>query len=181
MRLNEGMSAVPPPPPDAGSAPSRPTWLPWAIVAGAAAVILLAGLVAFAVAQSGGTPTSVEEVSERAVEAAEDLDVGAGIDLLCDPPAEQSRRLLDTLIAGAQEETGSDHPEVAIDIVEVSGEASGEFIARITSPEEAFEGEEQQVTIAVGERDGRSCIEEFRFSVPGEDPVVIDKDGIGEP
>lgn len=179
--LNGPMSAVPPPPPPPGPSSTRPSWLPWAIVGGAAALVLIAGLIAFAVAASGGTPTSVDEVADRAVSAAEDLDVSAGIDLLCDPPAAESRELLDALIADAQDRTGSDTPEVTIDVHDVDGDASGSFTAVITSAEDEFSGVEREVIVFVEDRDGRSCIAEFHFPMPGGDVVVIDKDGIDEP
>lgn len=173
------MTAAPPPPPPDRNQSRR--WVPWAVVAGVAVVVLTGGGIALALTLSGGSPGSVEDVADRAVDAAQELDVSAGVDLLCDPPANESRELLDALIADAQERTGEDDPDVTIDVSDVDDGAAGRFTATISSADAEFAGVIREVHVVVADRDGRSCIERFEFPMPGQDPVIVDKDGISEP
>lgn len=128
------------------------------IVAGAvAAVLLLAGGVT-ALVVSGGDPTSVQDVADAAVDAAEDLDVDDGIALLCEAPSKKDRADLEALIAAAQDEADTKDPDVDYAISNVKGEEKGSFDVKITSDEDAFKDDEIAVTVLVDSQDGRSCI-----------------------
>ena len=131
-------------------------------------LVLAIGGAVFAFSGSAD-PTSVQEVADQAVEAAEDLDVGAGIDLLCTAPTRQQREELEDLIAEGREETGSDEPEIDYEISEVEGGASGTFRVRATSDETALQGKELDAVVRVEERDGRSCIAGLDDETVGED------------
>ncbi|KRB73842.1 hypothetical protein ASE01_17655 [Nocardioides sp. Root190] len=132
------------------------------IVAGAlAAVLLLAGGVTTLVLASAGDPTTVAGVAEAAVEAAEDLDVEAGVDLLCEAPPAEDRRDLERLIEAAQEEADTEDPDVDYEISNIVGDSAGTFDVRATSDEDGLSGEELSATVQVEERDGRSCISSY--------------------
>lgn len=147
--------AVPPPPPGP-PAPRSGSRLGW-YVAGAALVLVVAiGGAVFAF--TGGDATSVQEVADQAVEAAEDLDIDAGIDLLCTAPSEQQRQELESLIAEGREETGDDDPDIDYEISEVEGDEEGSFRVTATSDDPALEGKELDAVVIVDEVDGRSCI-----------------------
>ncbi|MDN5744790.1 MAG: hypothetical protein L0H31_06665 [Nocardioidaceae bacterium] len=136
----------------------KKTQLGW-IVAGAIVIVLaLAGGVTALVLSGGGDPTSVQQVADKAVDAAEDLDVDAGIDLLCEAPSSDDRSGLNEMIKGAQDESGTDDPDVDYEISHVEGDAEGSFDVHVTSTEDEFEGKELNFRVIV-ERDGdRSCI-----------------------
>ena len=72
------------------------------IVAGVLALLVVSGGVTALVLTSGGDPTSVQEVADAAIDAAEDLDVDEGVDLLCDAPSEDERDQLEDLIEEEQ-------------------------------------------------------------------------------
>ena len=128
------------------------------IVGSVVAVLLLAAGATTVVLASGGDPTTVEEVADAAVEAAEDLDIDAGVDLLCDTPSKSDREELEELIETARDETGTDDPDVDYDVSNFKGEEEGSFEVRITSSEPDFEDEEIALQVNV-EKDGdRSCI-----------------------
>jgi len=136
----------------------RSNSLGW-IIAGAIVIVLaLAGGVTAIVLASGGDPTSVQEVADKAVDAAEDLDVDAGIDLLCDAPSKEDREGLESLIDEAQDDADTDDPDVDYEVSHVKGDAEGSFEVRITSSEKDLAGKELAFRVVV-EKDGdRSCI-----------------------
>lgn len=124
---------------------------------------MLAAVGGAVLALTGGSDaTSVREVADQAVVAAEELDVDAGIDLLCTAPTDEQRRELDDLIAEGREETGSDEPDIDYDVSEVEGDATGSFRLVATSDDPALEGKELDTVVLVEERDGRSCIAGIR-------------------
>lgn len=131
------------------------------IVAGAAAAVLLLAGGVTALVVSGGDPESVQDVADAAVDAAQDLDVEDGVDLLCEAPSKKDRADLEALIEHAQDEADTDDPEVDYAISNVQGDKEGSFDVTITSDEDAFEGEEIAGTVRVESRDGRSCIAGF--------------------
>lgn len=131
------------------------------IVAGAVAAVLLVAGGVTALVVSGGDPTSVQEVADAAVDAAEGLDVDDGIELLCEAPSKKDRADLEALIGEAQDRADTEDPDVDYAISGVEGEAEGSFDVTITSDEDAFEGEEIAGTVLVESRDGRSCIAGF--------------------
>lgn len=128
------------------------------VVAGAVAAVLLVAGGVTALVVSGGDPTSVADVADVAVDAAEDLDVDDGIELLCEAPSAQDRKDLEELIGAAQDEAGTEDPDVDYAISNVQGEQEGSFDVTITSDEKAFEDDEIAVTVLVDSQDGRSCI-----------------------
>lgn len=136
------------------------TRLGW-IVAGAVALVLLVAGGVTALVVAGGDPTSVAEVAEAAVDAAEDLDVDDGIDLLCEAPSSKDRADLEELIETVRDETGEDDPDASYEVSDVQGDTEGSFEVRVTSDEEEFADSELAAVVHVEERDGRSCISEF--------------------
>ena len=132
------------------------------IVAGAIAFVLVfAGGVTTLILASGGDPTTVQEVADEAVAAAEDLDVEAGVDLLCEVPGDGERRELERLIEAAQEESGTEDPDVDYEVSDIEGDAEGSFDVRVTSDEEEFEDDELAARVFVERRGERSCIARF--------------------
>lgn len=142
---------------DEGAVPG-PSKLPWLVSGVVLVVVLVAGGVVLATVVGDDDPTSVQEVADQAVEAAEDLDVDAAIDLLCDPPSEEERDDLEAIIEAGQEEAGTDDPEVDYEISDVEGDTEGSFHVEITSPEEELSGISANFDVTVEEDDGRSCI-----------------------
>lgn len=136
------------------------TRLGWIVAGAVALVLLLAGGVT-ALVVAGGDPTSVADVAEAAVEAAEDLDVDQGIDLLCEAPSDKERAELEELIDTVRDETGEDDPDATYEVSDVEGEAEGSFEVRVTSDEEEYDDAELAAVVRVEERDGRSCISGF--------------------
>ncbi len=136
------------------------TRLGWIVAGAVALVLLLAGSVT-ALVVAGGDPASVADVADAAVDAAEDLDVDDGIDLLCEAPSSKDREDLEELIDTAREETGEDSPDATYEISDVQGDAEGSFEVRVTSDEDELSDSELAAVVHVEERDGRSCISEF--------------------
>lgn len=133
----------------------------WIVAGVIAFVLLFAGGVTTLVLASGGGPTSVQDVADEAVDAAEALDVDAGIDLLCEAPKSWERRELERLIETAQEQAGTDDPDVTYEVSDVQGDAEGSFEVRVTSDEEQLEDDELAAEVFVEQRGERSCIAEF--------------------
>ncbi|NGZ99771.1 hypothetical protein G5V59_03875 [Nocardioides sp. W3-2-3] len=131
------------------------------IVAGAVAAVLLVAGGVTALVVSGGDPTSVQEVADAAVDAAQDLDVDQGIDLLCETPSKKDRHDLEALISEAQDEAGTKDPDVDYKVSNVKGDKEGSFDVTITSDEDAFKDETIAGTVTVATVDGRSCITGF--------------------
>jgi hypothetical protein len=107
---------------------------------------------------TGGDAETVEEVADDAVAAAEDLDVGAGIDLLCDAPSDGDRDDLEDLIDEARDRAGTHDPEVRYEISDVEGDASGSFVVTVTSDEDGLDDERLEMRVIVEERGDRACI-----------------------
>ena len=130
------------------------------IVGGVLALVLIlaAGVTTIALASGGGDPTTVEEVADAAVDAAEDLDVDAGVDLLCDTPSKSEREDLEDLIETAQDRADTDDPDVDSEVSNVKGEEEGSFEVRVTSSESALEDEELALQVNVEQDGDRSCI-----------------------
>jgi hypothetical protein len=144
----------------AGGTPGRSPYLVPLIVVVA---VLIVGGIAFAIvsAASGGPPTSVEDVADDAVSAAEDLDVDAGVALLCDAPTQKDVSDLRELISDARKATGGD-PEVSYEITgvrDVGG--AGRFTVSITTDEEALRGSHAEIIVIVRRRGDHSCIGGF--------------------
>lgn len=125
----------------------------------AVAVIVVVGAVtAAAITLSGGDPTSVEDVADEAVDAAEDLDVDAGIDLLCDAPTSEQRSDLGDLIDEARDRAGTDDPDVDYEISDVEGDTAGSFLVTVTSEEDGLDDERIEMRVLVEADGDRSCI-----------------------
>lgn len=128
------------------------------MVLAAALLALVVAVVVVAVVLSGGAPGTVAEVADEAVDAAESLDVDAGIDLLCEAPSAEDRATLEEVIAEAQDRAGTDDPEVDYEISDVEGDAEGSFRVTVSSDETGLEDEGFSAIVVV-ERDGdRSCV-----------------------
>jgi len=134
--------------------------------------VLLLAVGGAVLALSGGDAESVQDVADQAVEAAEDLDVDAGIDLLCEAPTEEQRDELQDLIDGGRDEAGTDDPDVSYEISDVEGGASGTFRVRVTSDEDGLTDRDLEAVIVVEARDGRSCIAALENPGNGEEEVV---------
>lgn len=163
-----------PPPPPAGPPPSpsypppgQPEPTPSAsgragagifLIIAVAVLMVVGAAVAAAITLSGGDPTSVDAVAGEAVDAAEDLDVGAGIDLLCDPPTSEERSDLSDLIGEARDRAGTGDPDVDYEISEVEGDGSGSFVVTVTSEEDGLDDERIEMRVLVEEDGDRSCI-----------------------
>ncbi len=124
----------------------------------AVVAVLLIGTGTTVALLSGGDATNVEEVADQAVEAAEDLDVDAGIDLLCDAPSAEERDELDAFIETAQDEAGTDDPDVDYAISDVEGEETGSFRVDVSSEDPAFEDRDFAIDVTVEQDGDRSCI-----------------------
>ncbi|MBM9459110.1 hypothetical protein JK386_04290 [Nocardioides sp. zg-536] len=129
----------------------------WVVAGVVLLVLLLAGGVTALVVASGD-PQAVEEVADAAVEAAEDLDIDAGADLLCEAPSSKDRKALVDLIEEARAEARTDDPHVTYDVTNIRGEAEGSFDVRITSDEKELADRTVNARVIVKSRNGRSCI-----------------------
>lgn len=175
------MSADVPPPPPSGPPPSSPppsgpsagppagarSRLPWLV--GGGVVLLLLVVVVLVVTLTGSKAAkdarSVQDVADIAVDAAQDLDVDAGIDLLCSAPSDDERRELQDLIDEGRQRAGTDDPDVDYQVSDVEGDATGSFQVRVSSDEAGLEDQEFSVRVNVSKRGERSCIESF---APGD-------------
>lgn len=147
--------------------------LPW-VVGGVVVVgALLVGGFAFALSSGGQDPTTVSGVADAAVQAAEELDVDAAIDLLCSPPGGDDRAFLDGAISAARDATGDESPDVTYEVSHVVGGAEGGFDVVITSGDDALAGVVGTAHVTVQQRGDRSCIS-------GWDDTSIDQQGDGE-
>lgn len=151
---------APPPAPQQPPNPSKRNALPLVVGSG---IVVVIGLVVVLVLVLGGGKNaadarSVQDVADLAVDAAEDLDVTKGIDLLCDPPPEQERAALDQLIADGRDEAGTDDPDVDYTISDVEGDAEGSFTVTVSSDDPGLAGHEFTMTVSVETRGDRSCI-----------------------
>ncbi len=104
---------------------------------------------------------SVQDVADLAVSAAQDLDVDAGVDLLCAAPGEERVQDLNDLIEKGQEKAGTADPDVDYAISDLEGDSIGSFTVTITSDEDGLEGRTGDLVVVVGRDGDRSCITEF--------------------
>lgn len=144
----------PPPPGPPGGTPSRRVF---AIVAAVLLAVVVA-IIALVLLVPGGAPTTVAEVADEAVDAAESLDVDAGIDLLCEPPSAEDRATLEDVIAEAQDRAGTQDPEVDYEISDVEGDAEGSFRVTVSSDEEGLDDEGFSAIVIVETDGDRSCV-----------------------
>ncbi|WP_106849755.1 hypothetical protein [Blastococcus sp. Marseille-P5729] len=124
------------------SPPSPPSrrrpWVPLAAIGGVLAIGLLVWLIVglspdrasdpedygLAAAQRESAP-EVSQVTADAIAAAEDLDVEAGLDLLCQAPSSTDMGTLNEAIADGRAEAGGEDPEMSFTIVEVEQSEDG--------------------------------------------------------
>ena len=135
-------------------------------------LVLLLVVGGVVLALSGGDAESVQDVADQAVDAAEDLDVDAAIDLLCEAPTGAQREELDELIDGGREAAGTDDPEVSYEVSDVTGDTTGSFRVVVTSEEEGLTDRELDAIVVVEARGGRSCIAALEDPETGEGEVV---------
>ncbi len=146
----------PPPPP---APPARRKALPW-VVAGVVVLVVAVVVVLVLVLSGQGDAAdarSVEDVADLTVEAAEDVDAEAGIDLLCEAPSDDQVDDLDELIADGREEAGTDDPDLDVEAKDLQGDDEGSFVVAVTSDDDE-EGRELTIAVTVETRDGRACI-----------------------
>jgi len=125
---------------------------------GVGLAVLVALGIGLVLALGGGNAESVEVVADAAVDAAEDLDVDGGIDLLCDAPSTEEREEFEDLISDAQEQAGTDDPEVDYEISDLEGERTGRFTVTVSSDEEELADRGFSLVVLVEEEGGQSCI-----------------------
>jgi len=101
---------------------------------------------------------SVQGVADLSVVAAEGLNVAGAIELLCEPPMNLYRMSLETLLAEAQTDTGTDTPQVDAEVTDVSEGPEGSFLMTISSDEPELADRTNTLRFFVENRDGRSCI-----------------------
>lgn len=158
-----------PPPPPVG--PSRSRRLPW--IVGGTVVLVLVVVIVLALVLGGSKAAadarSVQDVADAAVDAAEDLDVEQGIDLLCEAPSSSERDDLEELIADGRAAAGTDDPDVDYDVVDVTGDDEGTFTVKISSDEEGLEGRGAVFTVVVKTDGDRSCIDALATQVQPDD------------
>ncbi len=123
------------------------------VAVAAGAVLLLSG------PGEASDARSVQDVADLAVDAAEELDVEKGVDLLCEAPSDGEREELEDLIAEAQDEAGTDDPEVDYEVSDVEGDATGSFTVTVTSDEDGLEDRDLVLEVEVGQDGDRSCVE----------------------
>jgi hypothetical protein len=158
---------------DVAGARARRSWLPWAVGGGVVVAVLIVGGAVFALSGSDDDPASVREVADQAVAAAQDLDVDAGIDLLCKAHSGDDRHFLDSAIDAARTATGQDAPDARYDVSNLEGSTTGSFDVTITSGDPALEGVVGAAHVKVGRDGDRSCIASF-------EDTSISQDGSGE-
>ncbi|WP_157550942.1 hypothetical protein [Nocardioides jensenii] len=134
-------------------------------------LVVLIGTAVVVMAVTGGDADSVQEVADAAAEAGEDLDVDAGIDLLCEPPTDEQRDRLDGVLVAGKDEAGTDDPEVHFEVSDVKGDETGSFTLTIWSDDGALKDGYGVADIEV-DRDGdRSCIADVDLdTVEGQQP-----------
>lgn len=155
-----------PPPgwtPPPGRQPRRRNPLPFLI--GGGVVVVLVIVVVLVVLLGGSKDAadarSVDDVADVALDAAQDLDVDAGVDVLCEAPDPDDREALETLIDEARDRAGTDDPDIDYEITDVEGEATGTFRVTVTSDEESFDGSSGSFLVTVEQDGDRSCIAEI--------------------
>jgi hypothetical protein len=123
------------------------------------AVLLLGGIAFAVVKATGGDDTSsVQGVADAAVSAAKDLDLDAGVALMCSPPSSADVDYVNHLISEARSAAGG-NPDVSYAISDVrdSGGA-GRFTVTITTSEAALSGSHGKLVLLVQSHNGHSCI-----------------------
>ncbi|KQZ70198.1 hypothetical protein [Nocardioides sp. Root151] len=121
-------------------------------------LVILFGTAAVVWAVNRGGAESVQDVADAAVEAGEDIDVDAGIDLLCDAPTDEQREKVEEFVDAGKDEAGTDDPEIHVEASDVEGEAEGSFVLTIWSDDGGLAESYGVVDVEV-EKDGdRSCI-----------------------
>lgn len=154
-------------------------WLPWVVV-GVVMVVLAAVAVTTVFFTGPGNAEdaeTVQDVADLAVDAAETLDVAAGIDLLCEAPMDLYRMSLESTIAEAQDRAGTETPDVTYTVRDVSDAATGSFVVDITSDEVGLADEDTTVRVFVEDRDGRSCVAGVGSEDDAEPEVTLSGDG----
>jgi hypothetical protein len=156
-------------------------WLPWAAVGAVLLVLAGVAVVTLFVAGPGDAAgaDSVEDVADLAVDAADDLDVAAGIDLLCELPMDLYRMSLETLIDEGRDEAGTDDPDVDYEVSDVSDGPTGSFVVTISSDEEGLADRGTSLRVFVEQRDGRSCIVGVGEPDAEEPEVEVAPEGYG--
>lgn len=128
----------------------------------AGVLVLGGGTWAAVAAFSDDAPGSVRETAERAIEAAEDLDVDAGARLMCTTPTDDERAELEDAISGTREIAGTDDPEVDYEIVSVEEtDDGGTAVIEAEGEEGELEDAFLEVRLVVTADDGEHCIDEI--------------------
>lgn len=123
-----------------------------------AILVVLLGTGVTVWALNRGAPDSVSEVADAAVDAAKDLDVDAGVDLLCEPPSSAERARLDELIASGKKRAGTDDPDVHSEVANITGKKSGSFQMTIWSDDGDLDKSYLVAQLKVEQDGERSCV-----------------------
>jgi len=133
-------------------------------------LLVLAVVAVLAFTLGGGSDAgSVEEVADAAVEAAEELDLDAGVELMCDPPSDDERERVEGWIESAQDAAGTEDPDVEYDVSEIEGDEEGSFVVTITSTDEPLDEVTGHIEVEVASEDGHSCIADAQLDVEEDD------------
>lgn len=136
------------------------TVVPWVVVGVVMVVLAGVAVVRLFVSEPGAStePVTVAAVADLAVTATEDLDVAAGVEMLCDQPIDLYRMAVESTITRWQTESGVQVPEVDAVVSDVDEGATGSFVIDIDSDQEGLEDEQQTFRVFVESRAGRSCV-----------------------
>lgn len=131
-------------------------------------ILVLVGLVVVLVAVGGlvwalnqGDPESVDDVASAAVDAAEDFDVDAGIELFCEPLTDEQRDRIDEVIADGREAAGTDEPDVTYEVSNVEGDKEGSFKVIAYSKDGELASGYVVAEVEVGRDGDRSCVSDI--------------------
>lgn len=128
-----------------------------------AILVVLLGTAAIVWAVTRGAPNSVDEVAAAAVDAGENLDLDAGIDLLCEAPTTEQREGLESVIARGKSQAGTSIPDVNYSVTGVQGDKSGSFRMTIWSDEEGINTSHLVAQVDVEQDGDHSCISDVMF------------------
>lgn len=124
-------------------------------------VVLLVAIGGLVWALGGGDPESVEDVADAAVDAAEDFDVDAGIDLFCDPLTKDQRERIDDFISEGREAAGTDEPDVTYEVSDIKGDEEGSFKVTAYSEDGELSTGYIVAEVEVGRDGDRSCVSDI--------------------
>lgn len=128
------------------------------LLVGASALLLLAAVALTVNLTSGSGANSVQDVADQTVHAAQNLDVDAGFDLLCEAPGADQRASLVKALRKGIVAAGTNDPALEVVVTNLTGDTTGTFDVSLTSRDLGLRGRDGKLSVEVSERDGHSCI-----------------------